>query len=163
MCRIFFFAAPFSFDRHNIIASAATAVQETDEWENIKIQNLTFFNKWVKAFLDSDGITRRKIAREDKDIPDDNVVSNTLKIGQDLYVQNQHSSRTCWNFDETAFTWAIGPSFTHCPGNQRRASNIGISNTKIRITAVNTLGEFAPLVLIIKHSISSPRGHFRVA
>ena len=144
-----------------IIASAATAVQEIDEWKNKeKVQNLMFSNKWVKAFLDRGGLTRRKITREDKDIPDDNVVSNTLKIGQDLYVQNQHSPRTCWNFDETAFTWAIGPSYMYCPGNQQRASNIGISNTKLRITAViavNALGEFAPLMLIIKHSVSSEK------
>ena len=144
-----------------IIASAATAAQEIDEWKNKeKVQNLMFSNKCVKAFLDRGGLTRRKITREDKDIPDDNVVSNTLKIGQDLYVQNQHSPRTCWNFDETAFTWAIGPSYMYCPGNQQRASNIGISNTKLRITAViavNALGEFAPLMLIIKHSVSSEK------
>ena len=46
----------------------------------------------------------------------------------------------------------------YCPGNQQRATNIGISNDKLRITAViavNALGEFAPLMLIVKHSASS--------
>ena len=48
----------------------------------------------------------------------------------------------------------------YCPGNQQRASNIGISNTKLRITAViavNAMGEFAALMLIIKHSVSSEK------
>ena len=81
-----------------------------------------------------------------------------MRIGQDLYVAHFHDPRTCWNFDETAFTWAIGPSYMYCPGNQQRATNIGISNDKVRITAViavNAIGEFAPLMLIVKHSASS--------
>ena len=50
-------------------------------------------------------------------------------------------------------------TFTYMvPSDQRRAANIGISNTKLRITAViavNGLGQFAPLMFIIKHSQSS--------
>ena len=68
--------------------------------------------------------------------------------------------RTCYNFDETAFTWAISQSYMYCPGNQQRASNIGISNSKLRITvviAVNAIGEFAPLMMIVKHSVSSEK------
>ena len=45
-----------------------------------------------------------------------------------------------------------------CPGDQQRATNLGISNDKLRITAVivvNGNGVFAPLMLIIKHSVSS--------
>ena len=47
-----------------------------------------------------------------------------------------------------------------CPINQARATNIGISNTKLRITAViavNAEGDFAPLMLIIKHSVGSEK------
>lgn len=123
-----------------------------------KKKNLKFSNKWVKAFLKRGGLSRRKITREDKLVPDDDVVKNTLKIGQELYLSNFHNPRTCWNFDETAFTWAIGPSYMYCPGNQQRATNIGISNDKVRITAViavNALGVIAPLMLIVKHSVSS--------
>jgi DDE superfamily endonuclease len=142
-----------------IIVSAATDVQGKEKWENDeKINNLKFSNKWVKAFLKRGGLSRRKITREDKAIPDDDVVAVTLKIGQDLYVLKRHDPSSCWNFDETAFTWAIGPSYMYCPGNQQRATNIGISNDKVRITAViavNALGEFAPLMLIVKHSASS--------
>ena len=57
--------------------------------------------------------------------------------------------------DETAVTYAIGPTHQYVPINQCRASNIGNVNTKLRITTVitlNALGEFAPLLLIIKHS-----------
>jgi hypothetical protein len=111
----------------------------------------------VKAFLKRGGLSRRKITREDKVVPNDDVVTTTLTVGQDLYILNRHDPRSCWNFDETAFTWAIGPSYMYCPGNQQRATNIGISNDKVRITliAVNALGEFAPLMLIVKHSASS--------
>ena len=122
-----------------------------------KIDKLKFSNKWVKAIFQRGGLSRQKIAREDKAIPDDDVIANTLRIGQDLYVAHFHIPRTCWNFDETAFTWAIGPSYMYCPGNQQRATNIGISNDKVRITAViavNAIGEFAPLMLIVKHSAS---------
>ena len=83
-----------------------------------------------------------------------------MKIGQNLYVEGGHTPQTYFNFDETAFTWAIGPTHSYCPKNQPRATNIGISNTKLRITAViavNAVGEFAPLMLIIKHSVSSEK------
>ena len=142
-----------------IIVSAATGVQETEKWKNNeKIMNLKFSNRWVKMFLGRGGLSRRKITREDKIMPEDDEVSDILRIGHGLYIRNMHDPRTCYNFDETAFTWAIGPSYMYCPGNQQRATNIGISNTKLRITAViavNAVGEFAPLMLIVKHSVSS--------
>jgi hypothetical protein len=74
-----------------IIVSAATDVQGKEKWENDeKINNLKFSNKWAKAFLKRGGLSRRKITREDKAIPDDDVVAVTLKIGQDLYVSKRH-------------------------------------------------------------------------
>lgn len=60
--------------------------------------------------------------------------------------------------DETAVTWAVGPVHMYVSNDQQRASNIGIPNTKLRITAVlavNGIGQFAPLMFIIKHSVSS--------
>lgn len=101
---------------------------------------------------------RRKITKEDKDIPNDDEIASVMDIGQQLYISNEHDANTTFNFDETAFTWAIGPTHIFCPGNQRRATNIGISNDKMRITAVvavNAAGDFAPLMLILKHSVSS--------
>ena len=62
--------------------------------------------------------------------------------------------------DETAFTftYAIRPEYMYCPTDQSRAQNIRIPNTMLRITAVVAVsgeGEFVPLFIIIKHSVSS--------
>ena len=60
--------------------------------------------------------------------------------------------------DETCVTWAIGPVHMYVPADQQRESIIGIPKTKLRITAVltvNGLGEFTPIMFIIKHSVSS--------
>ena len=60
--------------------------------------------------------------------------------------------------DETAFTYAIGPVYMYVPGDQHRAQNIGVPNAKLRITAVVAVfgsGVFAPLFIIIKHTVSS--------
>ena len=58
--------------------------------------------------------------------------------------------------DETGVTWAIGPTHMFVPESQARAT--GSPHAKVRITAivaVNGLGRFAPLMIILKHSISS--------
>ena len=142
-----------------IIEEAAKDVQSRDHWRiNQKITDLQFSHKWTRSFLSRGGMTRRKITKEDKDIPNDDEIASVLDIGQQLYISNKHDANTTFNFDETAFTWAIGPTHIFCPGNQRRATNIGISNDKMRITAViavNAAGDFAPLMLILKHSVSS--------
>ena len=104
------------------------------------------------------GCTRRKITREDKGVSTDVEIASVLNIGQQKYIENNHTVKTCYNFDEIAFTWSIGPTHLYCPINQTRATNIGISNTKLRITAVIAVsaeGTFAPLMIIIKHSVSS--------
>ena len=74
-----------------------------------------------------------------------------------MIIEKSHDASTVYNMDETAITYAIGPTHQHIPINQCRAANIGNVNTKLRITAViavNALGEFAPLLLIIKHLLS---------
>ena len=43
-----------------------------------------FLNKWVNVFLDRGGLSRGKNTRENKAIPDDNEVSKTLRIGQEM-------------------------------------------------------------------------------
>jgi hypothetical protein len=142
-----------------IVVTAAKSVQEAEQWhEEEKIRSLVFSNKWVKNFLSRGGVSRRKITTEDKVVPTDEEIRRVLKIGQDMYIAGGHEPHTCYNFDETGLTYAEGPTHIWCPGDQRRATNIGISNTKLRITAVisvNGLGQFAPLMLIIKHSQSS--------
>ena len=101
-----------------------------------KIQAIKFSHKWIHNFLKRGGLSRRKITRDDKNLPSDDEIARVLGIGQDLYVRNAHSPSTTWNFDETAFTWCIAPTHMWCPKNQQRATNIGISNSKMRITAV---------------------------
>ena len=144
-----------------IIEQAANSVRSKECWRNDKrVQQLAFSNKWVKSFLARGGVSRRKITREDKAVPSDQEINEVLRIGQERYIEGGHTPQTCFNFDETAFTWAIGPTHSYCPKNQPRATNIGISNSKLRITAViavNAVGEFAPLMLIIKHSVSSEK------
>ena len=127
---------------------------------NTTVSTLQFTNKWVKSFLSRGGLTRRKITREDKDVPGSDEISRVMKIGQKLFIDNEHDEHTCYNFDETAFTWAIGPTHIYCPKDQQRATNIGITDTKVRITAViavNGAGVFATLMLILKHSVSSEK------
>ena len=75
-----------------------------------------------------------------------------------MYKDFGHTKDTTINMDETAFTYAIGPEYMYCPPDQQRAQNIGIPNTMLRITAVVAVsgnGEFVPLFIIIKHSVSS--------
>ena len=146
---------------YSIVETAAKDVQAREVWLcNEEIKNMKFTSKWVKSFLLRGGVTRRKITREDKVVPSDEEIAAVLRIGQKKLIENEHTARSCYNFDETAFTWAIGPTHVYCPINQARATNIGISNTKLRITAVIAVsaeGNFAPLMLIIKHSVCSEK------
>lgn len=55
-----------------IIGSAARSVQERQHWvPHATVSALQFTNKWVKGFLNRGGLTRRKITRDDKDVPGD--------------------------------------------------------------------------------------------
>lgn len=146
---------------YSIIEEAAKYVQSRIHWiQNPKISELQFSHKWSRAFLKRGGLTRRKITKEDKNVPDDEEIAYVLDIGQQLYIDNGHDATTTFNFDGTAFTWAIGPTHIFCPADQKRATNIGISNDKMRLTAVvaaNAAGVFAPLMIIMKHSVSSEK------
>ena len=101
---------------------------------------------------------RRKITTDDKKIPEDDEIVRIMKIGQDLIREFGYGPENILNMDETAFTYAIGPEYMYVPKDQSRAQNIGIPNMKLLITAVVAVfanGQFAPLMIIIKHSISS--------
>ena len=132
---------------------------ESDLWkDDAGIQKLEFSAHWISDFLERAQMRRRKITRDDKEIPGEIQVREQMKIGQDLYLSEGHNYWTAFNMDETAFTYAIGPTHMFCPIDQERAMNMGIPNTKLRISAVITVsgdGNFAPLMMIIKHSVSS--------
>ena len=101
---------------------------------------------------------RRKITKEDKNVPTPEEIKRILGIGQNIYIEKGHRPETCFNFDETAVTYAIGPTHVYCPKDQDRATHVGVSDMKVRITAtiaVCSTGDFAPTMFIIKHSVSS--------
>jgi DDE superfamily endonuclease len=142
-----------------ILSATALDVQKEERWLNdAAVQKLQCTNKWVKNFLTRSGMRKRKITRDDKKTPPIADIIAKMKEGQAMYIRFGHSPGNTWNMDETCVTWAIGPVHMYVPADQQRASNIGIPNTKLRITAiltVNGLGEFAPTMFIIKHSVSS--------
>lgn len=142
-----------------IIIEAAICVQTQFAWENDpRINDLVFSPHWVRSFLTRANMRRRKITTEDKKVPDNEEVIRIMKIGQDLIREFNYEAKHILNMDETAFTYAIGPEYIYVPKDQSRAQNIGVPNMKLRITAVVAVfatGEFAPLLIIIKHSISS--------
>ena len=142
-----------------IIKEAAKTVQSSDRWrDDEKINTLQFSAKWVRKFLTRANMRRRKITTDDKKVPSDEEIERIMGIGQSLYKEFGHTKDTVINMDETAFTYAIGPEYMYCPPDQSRAQNIGIPNTKLRITAavaVSGNGNFVPLFIIIKHSVSS--------
>ena len=144
---------------YDVIKQAAIAVQKQSNWtETESVKNLLFSSTWIKGLLTRANMRRRKITTEDKKIPSEEEILRIMSIGQDMYRDFGHSPQTVLNMDETAFSYAIGPEYMYCPPDQSRAQHLGIPNTKLRITAVVAVfgtGEFAPLFIIIKHSVSS--------
>ena len=136
-------------------------MQKESVWcGNSEVQKLKFSNKWIRKFLVRGKMSRRKITKEDKAVPTPDEMKRILGIGQNIYIQKFHSPDSCFNFDETAVTYAIGPTHVYCPKDQSRATHVGVSDAKVRITAtiaVNSLGYFAPTMFIIKHSVSSEK------
>lgn len=144
---------------YHIIRQSAEKVQKSQKWvEDDNIQKLKFSNPWISNFLTRAHFRRRKITTADKKRPTEEEIRAVMAVGQGIYISNYHSPSTTWNFDETALTWAIGPTHLFIPANQSRANQLGDSNAKLRITAgitVSGQGKFAPLFIIIKHSVSS--------
>ena len=142
-----------------IIIQAAKVTQSSERWCGAeKINALMFSSKWVRSFLNRANMRRRKITTDDKVVPSDEEIIRIMSIGQKIYKDFGHTKDTTINMDETAFTYAIGPEHMYCPPDQNRAQNIGVPNTKLRITAVVAVsgnGDFVPLFIIIKHSVSS--------
>ena len=144
---------------YNIIEEAARTVQASDRWINDeKIKKLEFSSTWVRKFLTRANMRRRKITTDDKNVPSNEEIRRIMNIGQKMHTDYEHTKDTTINMDKTAFTYAIGPEYMYCPPDQSRAQNRGIPNTMLRITAVVVVsgnGQFVPLFIIIKHSISS--------
>jgi hypothetical protein len=88
--------------------------------DNNEIQKLKFSNKWVKKFLLRAKMYRRKITKEDKNVPTPEEIKRILGIGQNIYIEKGHRPEKCFNFDETAVTYAIGPTHVYCPKDQDR-------------------------------------------
>ena len=147
-----------AFD-YSVIRETASEVQKRPHWQaESTVQSLEFSNMWISNFLTRANMTRRKITREEKAIPSPAEVVQRMREGQQLYIRNLHTPWTTWNMDETSYTWAIGPTHLFCPISQQRASNMGIADVKLRVTAVvfvSGTGDFGPLMIIIKHSVSS--------
>ena len=57
-----------------IVVTAAKCVQESKKW----CDDLVFSNKWVKNFLKRGGVSRRKITRDDKDVPTEEEIKGIL-------------------------------------------------------------------------------------
>ena len=150
------FNVAYSYD---VIIETAKEVQSKLVWQsNEQVKKLQLSSNWVRGMLNRASLRRRKITREDKEIPCVNQVRAILKIGQDKCIAKGHDATTIFNMDETAYTWAVGPTHLYVPSDQERASNLGVANAKLRITAVITVGAngaFAPLMIIIKHSVCS--------
>jgi DDE superfamily endonuclease len=140
-----------------IIIEAALSVQRDFEWDE-GIKNLVFSSHWVRCLLNRANMRRRKITTDDKKIPTQSEIVRIMEIGQNLIKEKGLQPHQILNMDETGHTYAVGPDKMYIPPDQSRAQNIGVANDKLRITAVVAVfgtGDFAPLFLIIKHSVSS--------
>lgn len=144
---------------YSVIVEAAITVQQLHHWRNDScIRDLMFSPCWVRGFLDRANLRRRKITTDDKKVPPEDEIIRIMSIGQSLIREFGYSADTIMNMDETAVTYAIGPEYMYVPVDQPRAKNQGVPNVKLRITAVIAVfgsGVFAPLFLIIKHTVSS--------
>ena len=78
---------------YSIGERSARAVQESIYWiENDEIKDRKFSYKWIKGFLTRGGCTRRKITREDIEVPTDVETASLLNIGRQKYIENNHTA-----------------------------------------------------------------------
>ena len=144
---------------YEIIIEAAKKMQMQFERNNdSSVKSLMFSPHWVRDFLNRAKMKRRKITTDDKKIPEASEIMRIMGIGQKMISDYEYTAKEILNMDETAFTYAIRPEHIYYPNDQSRAQNIGVPNMKLRITAVIAVfatEDFAPLFIIIKHSVSS--------
>jgi hypothetical protein len=140
------------------VRRAALKIQALPQWqENASVQKLKFSDGWITLLLEKQRFRRKQITREEKNVPSANEILTQMKVGQDTYITiGRRGAHTVWNMDETALTYAIGPTHMYMPEGQQRAD--GSSDSKVRVTGIITVngkGEFAPTMIIIKHKVSS--------
>ena len=75
-----------------ILAATALDVQKEEKWlSNAAVQKLQCSNKWVRNFLTSSGMRKRKITRDNKKIPAIADIIAKMKEGQAMYIRFGHS------------------------------------------------------------------------
>jgi hypothetical protein len=144
---------------YQIVREAALMVQQKIHWiDNAMVQKLIFSNNWVNAFLKRNSFVRRKQTSEPKVVPDEDTVRDVMKTNQNNYINMEFTNQQTGNMDETAILYAQGPVYQFIPKQLSRATGIYKTSDRFRITGVVTAlanGNQMPLMLIIKHSISS--------
>lgn len=119
------------------------------------IKSLKLSNKFCKSFLHRNGLHRRRTTRKATILPSLKEIEDCMKTNQKRYLEGDFTPKTCLNFDETAYTYSIGPSNQYVPEDCSRAEHIEGDDDKARITAVlasNGIGESLPTMIIVKHS-----------
>ena len=140
-----------------IVVRAAEELQKSEKYKDDKlVQRFKFSNRWVRNFLHRNKFVRRRITREEKNIPSEVKVREVMTELQKKYNDNKIKLAYCYNMDETGINWQNGPLYMYVPDDADRAT--GSAASKARITAIiagNVLGEFAPVMVIVKHAHSS--------
>ncbi|MBJ7298695.1 MAG: hypothetical protein JHC73_20910, partial [Dolichospermum sp.] len=143
---------------YEIIKKACLEAQRSPEWiNNDQIKKLKFSAGWIHNFLSRMDFNRRKITAEEKIRPTVTEINRIMKEGQQTYEEKKIDYSRTYNMDETAITWAIGPTHVFCHKSARRGIAPTGANTKVRITAcicVNAKNQFAPLFMIIKNYVA---------
>ena len=58
--------------------------------------------------------------------PTEDEFRETMELGQKLYFLHYYSPSTSGTFDETALTWAMGPTHMFIPVDQNEPINLAI-------------------------------------
>ena len=139
---------------YTVIVETSNIISKQENWLTTeKVRALKFSPHWVKGMLNRAELRRRRITTDEKKTLPIAEIIRILKIGQDLITLYGHDPSTIWNMDETAITYAIGPTHLYVPRDQARAANIGNVNTNLRITAVLTVNglEFYGQFVLVLH------------
>lgn len=141
---------------YEVVRLAAAEVQKKDKWKEIRtVQDLKFSDHWIHDFLSRQGFSRRRCTRENKQIPSKAKIDATMKENQKLFIVGVYCKKTTVNMDETAYNYAIGPSYLYVPQDSVRAGHAVGTDIKLHTTAVlaaDATGEFLSPFIVIKHS-----------
>ena len=142
---------------HAIIHEAIRDVAQSDEWkDDPRIRTLKFSSRWITDFIARQDFSRRRVGTNIKVRPTDLGVNACMAAAAAVYKRRNMELKHVFNADETGLTYAIAPIHIIGPKNQKQTKSYG--DLKSRVTAipmVNALGQFAPTMVIIRHSKSS--------